>query len=90
MPARVCHFGPCMVDALAALLASLARSSAEIVGTLTGTWIYAGQARLELVSLAKIGSWYLLLFAPFVTVTIVLRGALNAAPHTAPRSHHSA
>lgn len=75
---------------LSAFLASLALSSAENVGTLTGTWVYAGQARLELVSLANIGAWYLLLFAPFVTVTIVLRGALNAAPHTTPRSHHSA
>lgn len=68
---------------LSAFLASLALWIAENVGTLTGTWIYAGQGQLELVSLAKIGSWYLLLYVAFVTVTVVLRGALNAPPQTA-------
>lgn len=62
---------------LSALLASLALWIAENVGTLTGTWVYAGQARQELVSFGKIGSWYLLLFVAFVTVTLVLRDALN-------------
>lgn len=75
---------------LAAFLASLALWIAENVGTLTGTWIYAGQARMELVSVGKIGSWYLLLYVAFVTVTVVLRGALNAPNHTTPLSHHSA
>jgi len=74
---------------LAAFLASLALWIAENIGTLTGTWIYAGQARMELVSVGKIGSWYLLLYVAFVTVTVVLRGALNAPNHTTPRSHHS-
>lgn len=75
---------------LAAFLASLALWIAENVGTLTGTWIYAGQARLQLVSLAKIGSWYLLLYVALVTVTVVLRAALNAPSHTTPRSRHNA
>ncbi len=74
---------------LAAFLASLALWIAENIGILTGTWIYAGQARMELVSVGKIGSWYLLLYVAFVTVTVVLRGALNAPNHTTPRSHHS-
>lgn len=65
---------------LSAFLASLALWVAENVGTMTGTWVYAGQARLQLVSLGKIGSWYLLLFVAFVTVTLVLRGALNKPP----------
>ena len=65
---------------LSAFLASIALWIAENVGTLTGTWVYAGQARMELVSLGKIGSWYLLLFVAFVTVTLVLRGALNKPP----------
>jgi uncharacterized membrane protein YoaT (DUF817 family) len=67
---------------LAAFLTALALWVAENVGTLTGTWVYAGQARLELVAWSKLGSWYLLLFVAFVTVTVVLRGALNAPPKT--------
>lgn len=74
---------------LSAFLASLALWIAENVGTLTGTWIYAGQGQLELVSLAKIGSWYLLLYVAFVTVTVVLRGALNAPPQTTPRNRQT-
>lgn len=60
---------------LAAFLASLALWVAENIGTHTGTWAYAGQAHW--VSLSKIGSWYLLLFVAFVTVTLVQREALD-------------
>lgn len=58
---------------LAAFLAALALWLAENVGTATGTWIYAGQAAFQSVSLSKIGSWYLLLYVSFVTVTLVQR-----------------
>lgn len=62
---------------LAALLAALALWVAENVGTLTGTWVYAGQKTWQLVSFGKLGSWYLLLFVAFVTVTVVSRSALS-------------
>lgn len=71
---------------LSAFLASLALWVAENVGTRTGTWLYAGQQEAQLVSLAKIGSWYLLLYVSFVTVTLAAPGAiLNARrPDPAP------
>ncbi|MGH1330981.1 MAG: DUF817 domain-containing protein [Paracoccaceae bacterium] len=62
---------------LAALLASFFLWLAENIGTFTGTWIYAGQSGLELVSFAKLGSWYLLLYVAFATVTLVSREALE-------------
>jgi len=49
---------------------------AENVGTATGTWVYSGQARLDPVSFSKMGSWYLLLWVSFVTVTFVVREPL--------------
>jgi uncharacterized membrane protein YoaT (DUF817 family) len=67
---------------LAALLTSFFLWVAENVGTGTGTWIYAGTDGLSLVSLAKLGSWYLLLYVSFVTVTIVMRDALIPEPLT--------
>lgn len=67
---------------LAALLTSFFLWVAENVGTGTGTWIYAGTDGLSLVSLAKLGSWYLLLCVGFVTVTIVMRDALIPEPLT--------
>lgn len=72
---------------LAAFLSSFFLWVAENVGTATRTWIYAGQVDGELVSLAKMGSWYLLLYVSFATVTLVFRDALSAAPVTrnAPR-----
>ncbi|MCR8548002.1 DUF817 domain-containing protein [Salipiger sp. P9] len=69
---------------LAAGLTSVFLWIAENVGTNTGTWVYAGQADFEMVSFAKMGSWYLLLYVSFVTVTLVLRDALSRAPLTAP------
>lgn len=65
---------------LAAFLSAIFLWVAENIGTMTGTWVYSGQARLELVSLGKLGSWYLLLYVAFVTVTLVVRQPLSARP----------
>lgn len=77
---------------VAAFLTSLFLWIAENIGTLTGTWIYAGQSVLDHVSFAKIGSWYLLLYVSFVTVTIAARDAIRAAaperPELAPQADH--
>ncbi len=62
--------------ALAAFLSSLFLWIAENIGTFTGTWIYAGQSALDMVSLDKVGSWYLLLYVAFATVTLVKREVL--------------
>lgn len=70
---------------LAALFSALALWVAENIGTNTGTWVYAGASAVELVSLAKIGSWYLLLYVSFVTVTLVSREELGGpAPRETP------
>lgn len=61
---------------LAVVLTSFLLWIAENVGTRTGTWIYAGQGGLDLVSFSKMGSWYLLIYVAFVTVTLVFRDAL--------------
>lgn len=65
---------------IAALLTSFFLWIAENVGTNSGTWLYKGQSELDLVSLSKMGSWYLLLYVSFATVTLVLREALSRAP----------
>lgn len=74
---------------LAAFLSSIFLWIAENIGTLTGTWIYSGQNPLALVSLSKLGSWYLLLYVAFATVTLVVRAPLRQSPaapaHKAPR-----
>jgi uncharacterized membrane protein YoaT (DUF817 family) len=72
---------------LAAFLAALALWVAENVGTATGTWLYAGQRPGHPVSFAKIGSWYLLLYVAFLTVTLVSREALSRKAFT--ESHAS-
>jgi uncharacterized membrane protein YoaT (DUF817 family) len=65
---------------LAAFFCGLVLWVAEFIGTtVTATWVYAGQARWETVSFAKMGSWYLLLYVAFITVTLVSRSAL--IPH---------
>ncbi|MGA0541803.1 DUF817 domain-containing protein [Neotabrizicola sp. VNH66] len=69
---------------LAAFLSSLALWVAENIGTLTGTWLYAGQRPDMAVSFAKIGSWYLLLYVAFVTVSVVLRNRITR-PDTGQR-----
>lgn len=77
---------------LAAFLSGLALWLAENIGTLTGTWLYSGQLAGQVVSLGKLGSWYLLLYVSFVTVTLVSRAALGgpppiARPVSGPISH---
>lgn len=62
---------------LAAFLSSFFLWVAENIGTSTGTWVYAGSASFEMASLSKMGSWYLLLYVSFVTVTLVTRQALS-------------
>lgn len=62
---------------VAAGLAAFALWIAENIGTLTGTWVYAGSATFAFASLAKMGSWYLLLYVSFVTVTLVIRSPLR-------------
>ena len=65
---------------LAAFLTAIFLWIAENIGTNTGTWIYAGQNPFERVSFAKMGSWYLLLYVSFVTVTLVMRDCLQRTP----------
>jgi len=62
---------------VAGFLASFALWIAENVGTLSGTWLYAGHAAQHVVNWSKLGSWYLLLYVAFVTVTVVSRSALG-------------
>lgn len=62
---------------LAGILSAMALWVAENVGTATGTWLYSGQIAGQAVSFAKLGSWYLLLYVAFVTVTLVSRSALG-------------
>ena len=66
----------------AAFLSSLLLWLAENIGTRTGTWLYAGQHEAQMVSLAKIGSWYLLLYVSFVTVTLAAPGVLGGVTDT--------
>lgn len=47
---------------------------AENIGTLTRTWLYPGQENgWQMVSLQKLGSWYLLMIISWVLVTLVHR-----------------
>jgi len=61
---------------LAGALTSFFLWIAENIGTRTGTWSYPGQGLLEWVSWSKMGSWYLLIYVSFTTVTLVFRNAL--------------
>ncbi|MEL6336213.1 MAG: DUF817 domain-containing protein [Pseudomonadota bacterium] len=63
---------------VAAFLTALFLFIAEVVGTLTATWVYAGAARG--VPLAKFGSWYLLLYVSFFLVLTVYRDVLHRGP----------
>jgi uncharacterized membrane protein YoaT (DUF817 family) len=58
---------------LAGALSSFFLWLAENIGTLTGTWVYAGKHISSFASLSKMGSWYLLLYVAFITVTVVVR-----------------
>ena len=56
------------------LLVSLFIWLAENIATFTQTWLYPGQeAGWHMVSLQKLGSWYLLMIVSWVLVTIVHR-----------------
>jgi len=73
---------------LAAFLSSFFLWVAENIGTYGSVWLYAGQKAGEIVSLSKMGSWYLLLWVSFATVTLVFREALvtgNRATSGSPR-----
>jgi uncharacterized membrane protein YoaT (DUF817 family) len=53
---------------------------AENIGTLAGAWVYPGQENgWQMVSFAKMGSWYLLMIISFVLVTLVHRPRLQVA-----------
>ncbi|MGE4612276.1 MAG: DUF817 domain-containing protein [Paracoccaceae bacterium] len=56
-----------------AVLSSLFLYIAENIGTLSGTWLYSGTVSFSFTSIAKLGSWYLLLFVSFVQVSLVNR-----------------
>lgn len=71
---------------LAAFLSSIFVWLAENIGTVTGTWAYAGQHSLQMVSFDKMGSWYLLLYVSFVTVSLVFRDAMGAPLEQAKES----
>lgn len=68
---------------LAAFLSSFFMWIAENVGTFTKTWVYAGQTEngWRLVSIQKMGSWFLLLFISFTIVMIILRSNERNGPH---------
>lgn len=70
---------------VAVLLSSGLLWIAENVGTFTQTWTYATQGDIGLVDISKFGSWYLLLYVAFVTVTLVVRDAMH--PHAIHRNH---
>ncbi|MEX3016364.1 DUF817 domain-containing protein [Gymnodinialimonas hymeniacidonis] len=53
---------------------------AENIGTFTRTWTYETQGDTGIVDIGKFGSWYLLLFVAFVTVTLVVRDAMHPKP----------
>ena len=76
---RISHKDWWMPLPLAALFSSCALWVAENVGTATGTWLYSGQHPEHWVSFAKLGSWYLLLYVAFATVTLVSHSALQPA-----------
>jgi len=69
---------------LAAILSSFFLWLAENVGTYGRVWLYAGQKAGEMVSLSKMGSWYLLLWVSFATVTLVFREALVTGTRATP------
>ena len=63
---------------LTATLTALFVWIAENIGTFTKIWLYPSQAiSWHLVSLEKIGSWFLLLILSFALVSIIYRDRLN-------------
>lgn len=62
---------------LTAFLSAFFLWVAENIATATRIWLYTGQSAGEIVSFAKMGAWYLLLYVSFVTVSLVMRDALT-------------
>jgi uncharacterized membrane protein YoaT (DUF817 family) len=56
---------------LAAFLTAIFLWIAENIGTYTGTWLYPHQSAWQMVGMAKLGSWFLLLVVSFVLVALV-------------------
>ena len=92
--ASLALYGPCLVHyrpremrlrmplALGFVLVALFIWFAENIGTFAGAWVYPEQAEgWRMVSLTKLGSWYLLMILSFVLVTSVNR------PRTEPAAH---
>lgn len=69
---------------VAAGLTALCIWIAENIGTRTETWLYSGQLAGDIVPLAKLGSWFLLIFVSFTTVTLVFRDALIPGSKSGP------
>ncbi|MCH8522593.1 MAG: DUF817 domain-containing protein [Glycocaulis sp.] len=66
----------CMPLLLAAILTALFIWFAENIGTFARAWTYPGQdVSWHMVSLAKLGSWYLLMIISFVLVAAVHRAS---------------
>lgn len=57
---------------------------AENLGTVTGTWLYDGQASHEWVSLATLGSWVLFLYVALMVALAVLPEATARQPLARP------
>ncbi len=76
----IIHFRPMdrvykMPLLLSAVLSSFFMWVAENIGTFTKTWIYPSQKSggWHLVSMQKMGAWFLLLFISFTIVMVILR-----------------
>ncbi len=69
---------------VAALIVAGLLYIAENIGTFTGTWVYAGQAKWDPVRPAMMGSWYLLFYVAFATVLVVFRQSCQRDPWVRP------
>ena len=77
---RVYHKERSMPFLLTAFLTALFIWIAENIGTYTSIWLYPSQLKYwHLVSLNKIGSWFLLLVLSFALVSIIYRDKLQHA-----------
>ena len=74
---------------LAGALSSFFLWLAENIGTLTGTWVYAGKHISSFANLSKMGSWYLLLYVAFIQVTFVVRPRSDELAAEGNESNHA-
>jgi len=72
---------------VAAFLSAFFLWVAENIGTMSGTWLYAGQAQWDMVNFGKFGSWYLLLYISFLLVTLVFRDILYPTAQKPPHKN---